>query len=872
MPDKFFPPTLEQLLQIIFNDLNNKGEIFSIPEKVFYKPWHHHYLYTEKYGQALHNPLGLAAGPHTQLAQNIVSGWLCGARFIELKTIQANDHIEVTKPCIDMQDEGYNCEWSQELTIEQSFDQYLNAWILIHVLHHRLFSKMKKDVPVGTIFNMSVGYSLSDVRSEKVQWFMDKMMNCHDEKEQKLKKIRTLYPDIHKIDIPDQISNSVTLSTMHGCPPREIEYIVKFLLVEKKLHTSIKFNPTLLGAASIRAILNSKRGYDVEIPDSSFENDLKYIDALRILDAIKSTAKEMDLQIGVKISNTLEAYNDNPRLPESEEKVYISGKALHPIAVNLAAKLQDRFEGMMDISFSGGADCFNIVNLLKCGLKPITVCSDLLKPGGYGRLLQYFEQISKSFASVQAKNMHEFILKSSQEYNVKTAALENLKDYAIHTLNEAAYQKERFFEKSIKTTRALTHYDCIAAPCISACPTEQDIPDYMWHTSQKNFAGAFQAVFRHNPFPSVTGMICDHPCQTKCTRMNYDDSLLIREIKRFVAEDAPINNDDGRRIRRNGKKVAVIGAGPAGMSCAWYLNLSGFYVDIFESHKNSGGMISSVIPDFRLTGNALIKDLERLKKTGITVHRNNMIDRERFEDLREKFDYIYIATGAWRAKEADFADTRIPGVLDPLNFLQSVKSGEKVELGKNVVIIGGGNTAMDAARTALRLVGDEGSVSLLYRRTISDMPADRGEIKAILDEGVNVLELMQPLNTTTRNGKVSGLDCITTVLKEDDETGRPTPEAVPGTEFHLAFDTVIPAIGQELDIDFINTEKLKTQPGSYRTQEPDIYIGGDAMRGASTAINAIADGRKAANKSPTPKAAFCSASCPTKCQTSTWSS
>ncbi|MFP4470195.1 MAG: putative selenate reductase subunit YgfK [Bacteroidales bacterium] len=846
MPDKFYPPALEQLLQIILSDLNHKGVIFDIPEKIFYKPWHYHYLYSERYGQKLHNPLGLAAGPHTQLAQNIVKGWLCGARFIELKTVQANDHIHVTKPCIDMQDEGYNCEWSQELSIEESFDQYLNAWILIHILHHRLFSKIRKDLSPGTIFNMSVGYSLSDIRSEKVQWFIDKMMNCREIKDKKIKAITALYPEIDKIDIPDQISNSVTLSTMHGCPPREVEYIVKFLLVEKKLHTSVKLNPTLLGAGSIRAILNPSRGYHVEVPDSSFENDLKYIDALRLLDAIKGTAKEMGLQVGMKISNTLECLNQNTQLPASEEKVYLSGKALHPIAVNLAAKFQDRFEGMMDISFSGGADCFNIVQLLKCGLSPITVCSDLLKPGGYGRLLQYFEQISRSFASLQAKNIYEFILKSSHEYNVKTAALEHLKDYAIQTLNQRVYQKQQLVPTNIKTDRPLYLYDCIEAPCVGKCPTLQDIPDYLWHASQKNFDKSFEAIFRNNPFPSVTGMICDHPCQVKCTRINYDESILIREIKRFVAENAPVHIADGKRIRRNGKKVAVIGAGPTGLSCAWYLNLSGFYVDIFESTRRSGGMVASLVPDFRMTESALLKDLERIKKTGITIHRGSHIDKKKFEDIYKNFDYVYIATGAWRARKGDFYEQGTPGILDPIEFLQRVKQKQEVMLGKNVVVIGGGNTAMDAARSAFRLVGDEGSVSLMYRRTIQEMPADRGEIEAVLDEGINVLELMKPLKALTKNGRVSGLECITTQLKGKDKSGRLKPVDVPGTEFTLAFDTVIPAIGQELHIDFIDTRKLKTKTGSHQTQDPKIFIGGDALRGASTAINAIGDGRKAA--------------------------
>jgi putative selenate reductase len=187
-------------------------------------------------------------------------------------------------------------------------------------------------------------------------------------------------------------------------------------------------------------------------------------------------------------------------------------------------------------------------------------------------------------------------------------------------------------------------------------------------------------------------------------------------------------------------------------------------------------------------------------------------------------------------------------LLDPLHFLESLKSGKPVETGNRVVIIGGGNTAMDVARTAFRLVGDNGKVTIVYRRTIKEMPADMGEIKAVMDEGMEIIELVSPVRVNTVNGKVNSLTCIRMELGPKDASGRPKPVMVPGSEFEIEADTILPAVGQELAFDFCDPELLRTKSGSYETQIPGVFIGGDAMRGASTAINAIGDGRKVAQE------------------------
>jgi len=779
------------------------------------------------------------------MALNIVAAWLCGARYIELKTIQVLDELEVSKPCIDMQDEGYNCEWSQELTIRESFSEYLNAWIIIHVLHKELAFKGEP----GTLFNMSVGYDLEGIKSKKIQWFLGRMRDCSEELGYAKNMIREVYPAVESVNIPTLISDHVTLSTMHGCPPQEIEKIASYLIREEKLHTTVKLNPTLLGSKELRELLNVKMGFTTEVPDLAFEHDLKYPEALHILDTLTATAAGQGLGFGVKLTNTLESVNHKTVFGPSESMMYMSGRALHPISINLARKLQNDRAGNLDISFSGGADCFNIADVLACGLKPVTVCSDLLKPGGYGRLHQYIENLRKSFSAVKAVNTESFILHVTESSDnpgnsPSVAALANLNRYAGQVAGNPRYQKQLLPEPDIKTTRPLSWFDCIHAPCTDTCPTNQEIPEYMVHTAQDDIPAALETILRTNPFPSVTGMVCDHLCQQKCTRINYDEALAIREIKRFVAESA-MPGQAGIAEKQAGK-MAVIGAGPAGLSCAWFLHLAGFEVDIFEQKNLAGGMISAAIPSFRLTAEATRTDIVRILDSGVQLHDRHPIDKEKFGEILKNYKSVFLGAGAQESVKIDIEGAGLAGVTDPLEFLYQVKKDNRHKPGNHVVIIGGGNTAMDAARTAFRLVGEEGSVTVIYRRTLREMPADRGEIESVQREGVRIIELATPVRVKGEGGRVTAVVFLRNVLAMNDKTGRPGPVAIPGSEFEICCDTVIPAIGQRLAVDFVAPEKLRTNPGHYKTLIDGLYIGGDALRGASTAINAIADGRKAA--------------------------
>ncbi len=824
MSDKFFPQNLLSLLKEIIEQLDDKNEVLGLPYNQIFNPDLFSNLRMERYGQMLSTPFGLAAGPHSQLARNIVAGWLMGARYIELKTIQTLDELEIPKPCIDMQDEGYNCEWSQELKIEESFHEYLNAWIIIHVIHH----KMNWANSTDTIFNMSVGYDMQGVLKKNVQWYFSKMGNCYIELREKIDIIRDFYPQIDEIDIPHSISDNITLSTMHGCPPDEIGEISEYLIKEKHLHTTVKLNPTLLGPQFLREILNDKLLYPIDVPNEAFNHDIKYPDALKIINNLEDLSAQKGLHFAVKLTNTLEVTNKRGVLPE--EMNYMSGRALHPISVNLAAKLQEEYKGNLDISFSAGADAFNLIPLVESGLFPITVSSDLLKPGGYGRLVQYYENLAKGIDSSEKLKKNGGAQRDGQ--------LEYLKEYAQEVLADKRYKYEIFESKNIKSDRKLGTYDCIAAPCMDACPTEQDIPDYLYWASKGNFDKALDVIYQKNPLPRTLGLVCEHGCQTKCTRINYDKPVRIRDLKEYIATHGTASDVQAKET--NGIKVAIIGAGPSGLSAAWFLALDGCEVEIFEKNDRAGGMPQTVIPDFRLNQDALQNDIDRILEIGVKIHFNSNIDEQKILNFKEDYQYIYIAGGAEVSRKMSIPGEDSPIVIDPLDFLKKYKAGEVSNLNGDILVIGGGNTAMDVARTANKCMSN-GTVSIVYRRTKQQMPAEPQEILDAISEGVIISELLSPIKVLEKeSGFILQLQKMK-ISENRGSDGRKKVEALTNELVNLKADFIIPAIGQDA-VHLVN-EYNEIQNIEEANPNVKIYMGGDASRGASSIVQAVGDGR-----------------------------
>ncbi len=374
-------PFATQLRRILM-EYERKGSIFDIHSSLFYTPKADAPFAVPDFrgaGNYLATPVGPSAGPHTQLSQNIISAWLCGGRFIELKTVQIMDELVIPRPCIDMTDEGYNVEWSQELKLEQSAHEYIVAWAILHILRRVLGWE---SAPFGTIFDMSIGYNLEGIKTPRMTRFMDTMADASEQLGQIKEIIAREFPQFADVEIPTQLTDSVTLSTMHGCPPEEIERIARYTLEERGLHTIVKMNPTLLGQEQVLDILNNRLGFaEIVIPDSVFEHDLKYPMAVELIKSLQGVAAQQDLAFGVKLSNTLAMHNHTQRMPGDE--MYMSGRALYPVTMNLYNKLLHEFNGDLNVSYSAGADAMNIATILSCGATP---GHRLLRPAETGRL------------------------------------------------------------------------------------------------------------------------------------------------------------------------------------------------------------------------------------------------------------------------------------------------------------------------------------------------------------------------------------------------------------------------------------------------------------------------------------------------------
>lgn len=830
MEQAFRPLSLAALSRWIFEDLDSGDTVLGIPKANLQLPGGK--LAAPVLGRQLAAPLGVAAGPHTQLTQNLVASWLCGARFLELKTVQILDEIPVSRPCIDAADATFNCEWSQELKLEQSFEEYLKAWVLIHALAHRLGLK-----DPGTHFAMSVGYTLEGIQHPRVQRFIAAMRDASVALPAAIEAVAQAYPAVRMLDIPTRISNHITLSTMHGCPPAEIERIARYLLVDLGVDTWVKLNPTLLGPECLRGLLNGKLGFDIEVPDAAFDHDPRFEDAMAMVRNLVQAAEGLPQRFGIKLSNTLEVVNGRPIFPATEKMMYMSGRALHPLTVTLALRVHAALEGRVPISFCGGADAMNFPELVACGLGPVTVCTDLLKPGGYARLQQYLVNLEGAMSAAGASTLGDFV-----------QGAETLAKYADTVAENPRYaRRER--PLNFKGQRRLGAFDCIAAPCQEACPAHQNIPDYLWLVAHGRTAEAIEVILRTNPLPGVTGSICDHPCTERCVRNFYEAPVGIREVKRYAFEQTAAPREQAGPSL--GVKVGIIGAGPAGISAAYFLAKQGFDIDLYEAKSNLGGMVGGAVPRYRLDDGALGVDLERLRQLGVKLHLGTAVGRDiSFESLRGSHEALFLGVGAQRGKRLGIEGEAASGVIDALEFLDQVRAQATKPLGRHILVIGGGNSAMDAARSARRLA-PEAQVSLVYRRTRAEMPADPEEIHDCLLEGIVLKDLYAPARVVVEGGRVVGLACTRMRLGERDASGRPRPVPMEGPEAILPADTIIPAIGQETVLDFLDGLDLKRHRDGTLVVNPEtgesslegLYAGGDVARGPASVIKAIADGR-----------------------------
>jgi putative selenate reductase len=848
MGDVMRPVPLKELVQRIFGEYRRSKSVFGIPASRFYKPASGKRI--SVFHGSCSSPMGPAAGPHTQLAQNIISSYLAGGRFMELKTVQIMDTLEVEKPCIDARDECYNTEWSTEYTLTKAYDEYVKAWVLLHLLEELL--QLGDGKGPSFIFNMSVGYDLAGIKTDRMDDFITKMIDSagYEVFESYLKALEEMVADGSFLKgtglearlsslkgisrrIGSKISSSVTLSTMHGCPPDEIEAICSYMLKEKKIPTYVKLNPTLLGYDKVREILDGLGYTYLHLSREAFGHDLQWEAAQGMLHRLTDLAAKQGLTFGVKLSNTLGSINDQGALPG--EEMYMSGRALYPLTINLAALVSGEFDGKMPISYAGGASAYNVKEIFEAGIRPITLATDLLKPGGYFRLAELAEISDKSAGW--------------DKEGVNVAAVRKMAEEA---LVKSDVKKDFRGKDKIETGEPLPLFDCYVAPCKVGCPIGQDVPEYVRLTGEGRYQEALDLIYERNALPNITGQICDHQCQYNCTRLDYEGSVEIREIKRIAAENGwkEYLERHNTTVRKNGRKVAVVGAGPAGLSAAYFLAREGFDVKVFEKHDSAGGVVRHVIPHFRLPLEAIERDVDFIRSHGVEFEFNVNPKSITIDGLIAKgFEYIFLGVGAEKGNimPLDGSDKR---VLESLDFLWEFRNApQNVKLGKSVVVVGGGNTAMDSARAALQVPGVE-KVTVLYRRTQEQMPADLEEYELAVEDGVEFRFLRNP-EAFAADGTVS---CRVMELGNMDSSGRRRPVATGETETVKA-DNIITAIGESVDAEALRDMGLplgadgwpEVDPATLETKVPRVYLGGDAQSGPSTIIKCVAAGRKAAD-------------------------
>ena len=834
MSDKMTQIPFRKLIDWVLTEFRQNKAIYGIPEAKFYRKPNNQHI--RLFGEDLDTPVGPAAGPHTQLAQNIVASYLSGSRFFELKSVQIMDELEFPKPCILAEDECYNTEWSTELPIMGAFDEYVKAWFVLHVLQKELFNQSDR----GFMFNMSVGYDLKGIQSPKVDQFVEGLKDASQTAA--FKDCRAvLIEELDRFEQIDQsfvetispnICTSITLSTMHGCPPAEIEAIIKYLIREKKLHTFVKMNPTLLGYEYVRNTFDKMGYHYIELKEESFTHDLQFEDGVAMLKRLKAFALNNKKDFGVKMSNTLPVKIMKTELPG--EEMYMSGRALYPLTINLAFKLASAFEGDLKISYSGGADAFNIERIFETGIQPITVATTLLKPGAYMRFKQLAELLDPLMDSKESNRLD----------------LDKLKALAESAFEDANHLKEKRDLINRKTELKLPMIDCFIAPCTVGCPIEQDVPEYLRLVGEKRYEEAFDVIVSKNPLPFITGTICTHNCMTKCTRLDYDESVHIRGQKLVAAE----KGYEGYMQKisalnpKSSAKVAVIGAGPSGLAAAYFLAKGGMEVTVFDKRGKAGGTVEYVIPDFRISRDSISKDIKLIEKMGVKFE-FGIDPNVSVADYKERgFQYVYLAIGAGKTNALELkGDTA--RVMGAISFLEAFNANkDALKLGKNVAVVGGGNSAMDAARAALRVKGLE-KVYIIYRRTKDYMPADKEELHYAVEEGVIFKELLAPVSLTE-----GVLKCQKMELGQPDASGRRSPVAKAGVFEELPIDTVLAAIGELIDVDLLKSNgidlgdkgKILVNDETLETSVNNVYIGGDALVGPWTVVGAIQHGTKVA--------------------------
>lgn len=385
-------------------------------------------------------------------------------------------------------------------------------------------------------------------------------------------------------------------------------------------------------------------------------------------------------------------------------------------------------------------------------------------------------------------------------------------------------------------------------PCNQGCPAGNDIEGFITLVGEKKYVEAWRLIKEENPFPKVCGRVCYHPCESVCNRQNFDHSIAINNLERFIGDHAPENEILEKVKPDSGKTVAIVGSGPAGMTAAYHLARMGHSVTVYEADEKPGGLIRYGVPEYRLPNAVLESEIKTITDLGVNIQCSTRVGKDISWDDLSSFDAVFVSVGVHKNNKLGIDNEDAEGVYGGLDLLYNLTRGKEMNLGKHLVVIGGGNSAIDSARCALRM-GVE--VTLFYHRSRHEMPAFEEEIFEAEREGMKVHYLRQPVKVLTKNGKVSGIQMRQTILGEPDDSGRRRPEPVPGTEFDVEADTIVTAIGESAELDFLPAEvetewrRIKVDHTG-QTSVKNVFAGGDAALEEHNVAVAIGSGKASA--------------------------
>lgn len=809
MSDLLRPLSFEKLMALLLEEYSADGTIFGVGD--IYKAGRSR---LPIFGLRIENPVGPAAGPVTQTAQGIIAAYAAGARFFELKTVFP-EPVPAEKPSAAIGDRTYSSEHPSELSLGEAFGEYVKAWYAIKLLS----TAFELGVPEGFIFNMSVGGSLADLKSDKMNSFIEGLKSaeytpvwreCENWARAHMDELDGI-DNTYLSDISPNVCISATFVPRAGLSAQEVEACAEYLIEEKRLHTFVRISPDILGYYTIRGILDINGYDDVVISKDRIDSEASYEDIKPALSRLQFKADSHRLEFGVKVCDGLCVENADGLCVKDGK---LTGRALFPIAFSLAEKIANDFGGGLRICFAGGADIYTAEKLFSAGIWPVTMVSDMIRPGGLARLKQVVEAVSKC--------------DYTQFSGILTSDLPDIEKYA--------YSGGRYKNKEAAALRKakgpIPPVYCAKAQCRAVCPLGQDIPLIMRLLKNDRSMEALRVIFERNPMPFTVETLCPHPCADSCSRRFYEGALNINAENLRAAKNACFDLLDETEMKsRAGEPIAVVGCGPAGLATACFLARQGANVTIFDKEPRPGGSVVKYVPKFRIDDSDVEWDVTLIQALGIDMELGTEVAS--IKELREKgFEKVVLAIGAEKQSHLKFAFGKS---LPALDFLEEYRKGDKEALEEkyigNLIVIGGGHTAAAAARCAKKLSTVD-RVSVVFDRTQKEMTASPSELAAMKKEGIFIMDSLSASGVRSGN-----LFCRKTEYGEPDEETGVRPLIITDEKEKIPADIVINAVGEECDSPLLDEA------------DGHVYLVGDALLGKTADIaDVIADAQRLAKK------------------------